>query len=195
MGYKHSKEDIIEKGSRIIQSRGYTNTGISDILKEAGIPKGSFYNFFENKESFCSDVIDFYGEIGYQAMLSVFSDSGKTALEKLESYYYDFMLQRNRSSNTKMGCLINNLSYELGHQNKTLAKKLNSHYKKQIKAISRVIKKAQEDNDIRNDYSETELAEFLHSNTIGGMGRMKTTGSIAPLKRSIDLSFAFLKEK
>lgn len=195
MGYKHSKQEIIEKGSRIIQSRGYHNTGISEILKETGIPKGSFYNFFDTKENFCLEVIDYYGENGYKMMQDIFSRANLSPLEKLKAYYYEFMLKANKENTSRMGCLINNLSYELGAINDRLAKELDRQYKKQIKAISKVISDAQECNEVRRDHKAAELALFIHNNTIGGMGRMKITKSIDPLRKAIDMSFEYLTEK
>ena len=46
MGYKHDKEDILAVGYDVLRKNGYHNVGINQILKEAGVPKGSFYNFF-----------------------------------------------------------------------------------------------------------------------------------------------------
>jgi TetR/AcrR family transcriptional regulator, transcriptional repressor for nem operon len=45
----HSKDDIVQAGLEIILSRGYNATGVEMILKQANIPKGSFYNFCTSK--------------------------------------------------------------------------------------------------------------------------------------------------
>ena len=139
MGYKHSKEDIIKKGSWIIQTQGYNNTGISDILKEANIPKGSFYHFFESKENFADEAIDYYGNTGYEGMKSIFTDLSLNPLEQLQKFYYEFMLNTNKQTDCRAGCLINNLSYEMGAINENLAKKLDKHFNRQVKAIAPVM--------------------------------------------------------
>ena len=54
----HSKEEIIQIGLELILSNGFNATGVEAILKQAKIPKGSFYNFFSSKEEFCLKIID-----------------------------------------------------------------------------------------------------------------------------------------
>ena len=194
MGYKYSKEDIIQKGSWVIQTQGYNNTGISDILKSTGIPKGSFYNFFDNKESFLEEAIDYYAEQGYHQMKKILGNTDLSPLERLKSFYYDFMISSNKQTECRAGCLINNLSYELGAINLEIAKRLDKHFKRQVKLLANCISKGQESGQFRTDYKASELAEFMHTNTIGGMGRMKTLLKINPLKRSIDMSLDFIKK-
>jgi len=42
--------------------KGYNDTGIQEIIDKAGLPKGSFYNFFKSKEDFGLLVIDYFME-------------------------------------------------------------------------------------------------------------------------------------
>ena len=56
----HNKEDIVQAGLDIVLSRGFNATGVEAILKQASIPKGSFYNFFSSKEEFALAIIDQY---------------------------------------------------------------------------------------------------------------------------------------
>ena len=195
MGYKHSREEILEKGSSIIQHQGYTNTGISDILKALNIPKGTFYNFFDSKEEFVLEAIDIYADKGLQLMKSLFDDPEKDALGKLRSFYYDFMLRTNKDTQCRAACLINNLSYEMGAVNDIIAERLDQHYSQQVKTLAKVIKQGQKEGTIRDDQTASKLAEFIHTNAMGGMGRMKIRRSLQPLKNSIDMSFNYLLKK
>ena len=45
-------EQILEAGLEVMFLNGYNGTGVKDIVEAAGIPKGSFYNYFESKEDF-----------------------------------------------------------------------------------------------------------------------------------------------
>ena len=44
------KKDILGRGLELILKKGYYGTGIQEIADSAGIPKGSFYNYFKSKE-------------------------------------------------------------------------------------------------------------------------------------------------
>jgi TetR/AcrR family transcriptional repressor of nem operon len=37
-----TRNKVLEVGSRIIHQKGYNNTGVQEILHEAGVPKGPF---------------------------------------------------------------------------------------------------------------------------------------------------------
>lgn len=41
-----SREKILHTASRLFQLQGYHATGLNQIVKESGAPKGSLYHFF-----------------------------------------------------------------------------------------------------------------------------------------------------
>ena len=45
-----TKEKNLKVGAEIIHLKGYNHAGIQEILLDSGVPKGSFYNYFKNKE-------------------------------------------------------------------------------------------------------------------------------------------------
>ena len=47
---KTKREAILEVASRLFYEQGYNQTGIQQILNEAGAAKGTFYTFFKSKE-------------------------------------------------------------------------------------------------------------------------------------------------
>jgi TetR/AcrR family transcriptional regulator, transcriptional repressor for nem operon len=53
-------EEIIEAATQLMQSKGYENTNLSDILMEAKIGKGQFYHYFLSKHELGLEVIDYF---------------------------------------------------------------------------------------------------------------------------------------
>src|SRR5258708_38765822 len=53
-----AREKILTAGQSLIELRGYSALGVAEICKAAGVPKGSFYYFFESKEALALAVID-----------------------------------------------------------------------------------------------------------------------------------------
>ncbi|ADU28665.1 TetR/AcrR family transcriptional regulator [Evansella cellulosilytica] len=54
-----SKEKIIETASRLFQEQGYHATGLNQITKESGAPKGSLYYYFpDGKEQLASVAVN-----------------------------------------------------------------------------------------------------------------------------------------
>jgi hypothetical protein len=50
MAKNSARESIIRHGALLVHCKGYNNTGLSEILKAAGVPKGSFYFYFKSKD-------------------------------------------------------------------------------------------------------------------------------------------------
>lgn len=53
-----TRDKLIEAGLQLMLAKGYTNTGIQEIVNQAGVPKGSFYHYFDSKENFALAIID-----------------------------------------------------------------------------------------------------------------------------------------
>ena len=57
MSREEKKQDILDKSADIMYLKGYNATGVQEIADAAGIPKGSFYNYFDNKEQFAIELM------------------------------------------------------------------------------------------------------------------------------------------
>ncbi|MCT8140316.1 TetR/AcrR family transcriptional regulator [Anaerobacillus sp. CMMVII] len=56
---KSSKDKIVETASRLFQTQGYHATGLNQITKESGAPKGSLYYYFpDGKEQLASIAVE-----------------------------------------------------------------------------------------------------------------------------------------
>jgi TetR/AcrR family transcriptional repressor of lmrAB and yxaGH operons len=54
-----SREKIVAAASKLFQLKGYTATGLNEILRESGAPKGSLYYYFPNgKEELALAAVD-----------------------------------------------------------------------------------------------------------------------------------------
>ena len=59
-----SRAALLDAARRLFRSKGYANTKIADITREAGRALGSFYTYFENKEEVLEQLAqDFKAEI------------------------------------------------------------------------------------------------------------------------------------
>ncbi|NUS86664.1 MAG: helix-turn-helix transcriptional regulator, partial [Streptomyces sp.] len=53
-----ARERILSAARSLIETHGYSALGVAEICRTAGVPKGSFYYFFDSKESLALAVID-----------------------------------------------------------------------------------------------------------------------------------------
>lgn len=52
------KQELLKIAYNMFLSKGYENTSIDDIIKEAEIAKGTYYYYFESKEATLEEVIN-----------------------------------------------------------------------------------------------------------------------------------------
>jgi AcrR family transcriptional regulator len=54
---KERKQQLLDHATTLFATRGYANTRVIDICKEAGVAKGLFYWYFENKEALFAELV------------------------------------------------------------------------------------------------------------------------------------------
>ena len=59
-----TRDQIIETMSQLMEAQGYHATGLNQIVKESGAPKGSLYYYFpDGKEGLAAEAIERAGEL------------------------------------------------------------------------------------------------------------------------------------
>ena len=188
-----TKTSLLEAGCRIMREKGYSNTGIQEVLDSTGVPKGSFYYYFDSKEDFALQIIDHFDKT-YSDQLRVFlEDKGLKPIERLKAYCDEG--RRNLVlNNCSKGCLIGNLSQEMSDQSETLRKELSEVMARRVTMFARCIEEGQTLGEITKVGSAEQLALFFISSLSGALMSAKTVKTIDPIDTFIDLMFNhFLK--
>ena len=60
---EESRQRLIECAAELFWKNGYSATGLSEILKQTGLPKGSFYFYFKSKDDLAAAVTEYYQKI------------------------------------------------------------------------------------------------------------------------------------
>jgi len=178
---RNTKELILEKGSEIVRLKGFHHTGIQEILNSAGVPKGSFYFYFKNKEDFGLQLIDYYSNF-FLGNADVFiKDENFTYLNRLRRLF-DFFLNYFESTNYKGGCSIGNLAQELGDINVRFRVKLNDVFEKMKSKVESFLQNARNENELSNEVDITVASDFIINSWEGALLRTKVTKSSEPLR-------------
>jgi len=80
------RENLIRTGVKMLHEGGFTGTGIQEIVDAAGVPKGSFYNYFENKEAFGTEAIDSYFNHNLPKLQADLRNAAVPPLERLKLF-------------------------------------------------------------------------------------------------------------
>jgi TetR/AcrR family transcriptional repressor of nem operon len=184
----HNKEDIIRVGLDIILSRGFNATGVETILKQANIPKGSFYNFFSSKAAFGLAIIDAFVEERRTIFLPIFDDESLPSLERVKKSFETLIAIFEDDACSK-GCLLGNLGQEMADQFEEVRQRLEEALQEWAERVSLLLRQAQKENAIPADLNPEMLAENLIASFQGTLLRSKIKKSSEPLRGFIHLYF------
>ena len=88
---RDTKARILEVGGEIVHQKGYNSAGIQEVLKAAGVPKGSFYFYFKNKEDFGLQLIDHYTDLICDRLDEYLGDQKVPPIQRLRNCFKWFV--------------------------------------------------------------------------------------------------------
>lgn len=191
MGGRHNKTEILARGMNLIREQGYSKTGINEILKVCGIPKGSFYNFFSSKEDFGFQTIDLYAKYIHGMYKKFNDDPSLDPVDKLKGFFR-LSNENFRSEGCLLNCLLLSLSNEISEANNTFAARVLESFEEFKEYLIDWVSQGQENQSIRSDYSARELADYLYDSYHGAVIRMKYLGNCKPLEAFMKHHLVFI---
>lgn len=188
MGKQDTKSLMLDHGVRLMLGSGYHHTGIHDVLAAAGVPKGSFYHHFKNKEDFGLQVVDRYADDGYAEIDRVLSDKQQPPLVRLQHLFEESRADFERRF-CRDGCLLGNLGQEVADINETFRNRIKSHFDRWTARIALCLDEAVMSGDLSTDVDTTMLAGTVLDAYEGALLRMKVVKSTAPIQAFLDVYF------
>src|SRR5712691_4185237 len=81
------REAFIDAAQRLMQSKGYEQMSIQDVLDELEASRGAFYHYFDSKQALLEAVIDRMVDAGLAEVAPIVADAGLPAARKLERVF------------------------------------------------------------------------------------------------------------
>jgi TetR/AcrR family transcriptional repressor of nem operon len=187
-GKQDTKTALLQVGMDLMLEKGYSNTGINDVLSACGVPKGSFYHHFDSKENYAVAIIHHFDACYSEVLMQTLRNQQQSPLERLKTFCENNKAMLAAQSCSK-GCLIGNLSQEMSDQSEVLRKELSQVMCKWRDIIAGCIDEGQKRNEIKSRRSAHELAEVFSSAWSGAVMRAKTAKSTEPLDVVIEVMF------
>ena len=188
MDKKDTRSDIIRIGTELISRQGYNATGIEMVLKEAGVPKGSFYHYFKSKEEFGLAVMDVFADYYSQRMTALLQDAALSPLTRIRTLLQGSLERFSRNQCSK-GCLIGNLGQEMADQNERFRARLDEIFDDWRKLFAGCLAEAQTAKELDSRLDAEALASFILSGWEGAILRAKVMKSPQPLQDFIEVLF------
>jgi TetR/AcrR family transcriptional repressor of nem operon len=173
---------LLAAGLDLVHARGFAASGVKDITDAASVPKGSFYAYFPSKEAFAGAILEHYWADIETRLLPILDADG-SAPERIKQFFHA-LADEHEAGNFLLGCLVGNLSLELGGSSEPVRAGLVRILDRWGAAVTACVRSGQSGTgDVRVDLDASDLAALLIEAWEGAALRGKVTRSRTPYER------------
>lgn len=182
---------LLRAGLEALTEKGFSATGIEEILSRVGVPKGSFYHYFDSKEAYGLDLIERYGAFFAHKLDRHLRNQALSLLDRLRAFVADATEGMARFD-FRRGCLIGNLGQEMGALPESFRIQLKNTFEDWQARLSACLVEAQEAGKLAPDADTAKLAAVFWIGWEGAVLRAKLERSAQPLDTFADFFLASL---
>lgn len=185
------RSHILDTAQEIISNKGFSAVGLSEILKAAGVPKGSFYHYFGSKEGFGEELLKNYF-FDYQATLEAFlSRPNLSSAERLIGYFSAW-LETQSSCESKNKCLAVKLGAEVSDLSEPMRTVLLTGTDQVIQRLAQTVAEGIADGSLSANLNAELTAATLYNLWLGASLRAKITRNRIPLEHALQATEGLL---
>ena len=182
----HTKERILDAAEEIMWKRSFHSVGLNEILKAVGVPKGSFYHWFESKEHFGVELLKHYiaEATGEKNHALVSAEFGKYPMPRLLSFL-ETSIQKFEESGQRCPCLVLKLASEVTDLSEPMREVLAAGMDKWLNMLAGVFDEAKVLGHISQTVNSRDEAELFRDLWAGAIQRSTISKSTEPMFRAL----------
>ncbi|HTK86778.1 MAG TPA: TetR/AcrR family transcriptional regulator [Nitrospiraceae bacterium] len=184
-------EDALDKAMQVFWHKGYEATSVEDLLKAMDLNRGSLYDTFGDKRQLFLKVMDRYCTSFVGPKLSLLDQPGP-ALPTLHRFI-NGMIEGGLADPQRRGCFISNTVMELSPHEEEIAGRLRRALKVVEDAFFKVLARAKEQGELKDDKDPRALARFLTTMMQGAVVMIKAGTSADVVKQTTETGLSILE--
>lgn len=182
-----TRQSILDTAQRIVTRKGFSAVGLTEVLTEAGVPKGSFYHYFDSKDAFGDAILKGYFDRYFATMDRLFSEADKNAAERLMGYWRHF--HATQSADDCQGrCLVVKLGAEVADLSESMRATLKAGTTAIVDRVERMITDGLADGSLSVEADPRTTAGALYDAWLGASVMAKIHRSPDHLDRAMALT-------
>ncbi|EEA94805.1 MULTISPECIES: TetR/AcrR family transcriptional regulator [Pseudovibrio] len=182
-----TRQHILETGRKLIAEQGFSSMGLSVLLKTAGVPKGSFYHYFESKEHFGCVLVQQYLDEYMKSLDALFETDALNMREKLFQYWH-LWENYQHSEDASKHCLIVKLSAEIADISEDMRELLARMTAQVERRLGDVIEAGVQEGSIAPKLNARMTAQMLYQMWLGASLIGKVTREKTPLQKALEVT-------
>ncbi|MBW8244910.1 TetR/AcrR family transcriptional regulator [Muricauda oceani] len=177
-------EKILGVGRSLMSVKGFSAVGLNEILKEANVPKGSFYHYFGSKDAFGVAVLNSYFEDYLAEIDKILNQKEVTMADCLLMFFVRWQ-ERQAFLECKGKCLVVKLGAEVADLSEPMRLTLQHGTVEIIKRIAKAINNAVKEGTLEDKGDSYTVAESLFQIWLGASVMVKLDKNIQPFESAM----------
>ncbi|MDP2559969.1 TetR/AcrR family transcriptional regulator [Psychrobium sp. 1_MG-2023] len=183
--HRDTRTELIRQGLIMVTELGFVASGVEKILKQAKVPKGSFYYYFDSKEAFGLAVIDNYHSYFSNKLSKHLLQQEALPLQRIENFVLDAQ-QGMAKYQFRRGCLIGTLGQEVDALPLSYRARLIDVFIAWQQQLTECLEEAKSAGQLAKTADCAALAELFWIGWEGAVSRAKLVQSEQPLQRFLN---------
>ncbi|HEX9870399.1 MAG TPA: TetR family transcriptional regulator C-terminal domain-containing protein [Candidatus Tectomicrobia bacterium] len=179
-----TKQRLLDAGLPMLLEHGYNDLGIRGLLTATGIPKGSFYHHFRDKEDFALQVVDAYMGQLHEGLDACLRDEERPPLARVRRFFE--LTQQGYQQQGYMGCLLGGLGQELSGVSETFRRKIEGCFSAIAERMAACLDEARQRGEIPPECDTWRMADLLVDCWEGAALRSRLRRNPASLNAMLD---------
>ena len=177
-----TRDRILEAARYLFWEKGYTATGMADILERSEANAGSFYHFFAGKEALLLAVLETYLEGLEPAILQPAFAAHRDPIQRIFAIL-DGYRERLLSTGCRYGCPLGRLALEIEAENLPAHDLISRNFAAWTAAVRNCLEAARHRFPPRTDLDA--LATLVLTTMEGGVLQSRSYRRIEPFDQSV----------
>lgn len=188
-----SKLKLIEATISLLSSKGFTNSGINEILETAKVTKSNFYYHFKSKEELCLAALDELTKCFVEQILNqTFLNPALSPKARLENFFY-LNIKMLEENCCRQGCPFVNLASETSDFYPSFREKIDHFFSLYKNAIKTCYEEGVQQAEFRKDLDSEQIAQFILSSINGSMVLVKALKTTQVIEQNAAMLLQLIK--
>ena len=179
-----TREHLLATGEQLCMHRGFTGMGLSELLKTAEVPKGSFYHYFRSKEAFGVAMLERH-YLGYHQRLAHHFAHGSGNYRDRVIAYFQETLNQFCQRGIISGCLTVKLSAEVCDLSEDMRSAMDRGASRVIALLAEALENGRKTRCLAFEGDALTQGQVLYALWLGANLQAKISRSALPLESAV----------
>jgi TetR/AcrR family transcriptional repressor of nem operon len=180
-----TRQRLIHEARLLFWVGSYSSVSVDDICRAAGVRKGSFYHFFESKESLVLELFEQHWQQKEPLLRESFDGARYTAREMLDRMYnniVNWQEEEYEATGRIVGAHWYSIGQEMCAHNAQIAAKTQQTFQRYRNYHAVMLEKAKAEGLLSPATDATALAEVMWASIMGVLGQAKIKNDITLIR-------------